>query len=226
MRDIQLNKSILKIARGVYTFQNDIYPEKRQLFKSLASAQYPKIMFITCSDSRIDPALITQTEPGDMFLIHNAGNIVPPHGAAYGGTGASIEYAVSVLNVEHIIVCGHSTCGAMSALLRMDSLDALPAVKHWLSFAEATRAILHASFKGQDEDERLDSCIKMNIPVQLGHLKTLPSVASKLIQGEISIHGWLYHIETGEIDVYNSDDNTFVPFKEAYPLNLVEAAVD
>ena len=226
MHNTQLNESILKIARGVYKFQKDVYHEKKQLFKALAKDQYPKILFITCSDSRIDPALITQTEPGDMFLIHNAGNIVPPHGAAYGGTGASIEYAVSVLNVEHIIVCGHSSCGAMSALLNIDSLETLPAVKHWLSFAEATRAILQANFKGHNEVERLDSCVKMNIPVQLGHLKTLPSVASRLIQGEIAIHGWLYHIETGKIDVYQALDNTFVSFEEAYPIHLVEALSD
>lgn len=218
MKDMPLNESFLKIAQGVKHFQKEIYPEKQPLFKSLAQTQQPKTLFITCSDSRIDPAMITQTDPGDMFLIHNAGNIVPPHGAAYGGTGASIEYAVSALNVEHVIVCGHSSCGAMTALLHEGSLDGLPAVKHWLSFAESTKAILDVAPKALNEEERIEYCIHMNIPVQLAHLKTLPSVAAKLIQNKISLHGWVYHIESGEIEVYSPENNTFIPFDEAYPV--------
>lgn len=212
------NNSFEHIINGVNQFQRLVYPEKQSLFQRLAKGQTPKVLFITCSDSRVDPTLITQTEPGEMFLIHNAGNIVPPLGAAYGGTGASIEYAVSVLNVEHIIVCGHSTCGAMAALVNEVSLDNLPAVKHWLSFAESTKAILDVNSEDMDEKERIEYCIRMNVPVQLNHLKTLPSVAAKLIQNKISLHGWVYQIETGEIDVYNADDQSFVPFQKAYSL--------
>lgn len=220
MKNIQMNESFRMIAQGVKYFQKEIYPENQPLFKSLAKTQAPKILFITCSDSRIDPAMITQTKPGDMFLIHNAGNIVPPIGAAYGGTGAAIEYAVSALNVEHVIVCGHSSCGAMTSLLNEGSLENLPAVKHWLSFAESTKAILEIGSQGMNEDERIEYCIRMNIPVQLTHLRTLPSVAAKLMQNKISLHGWVYHIESGEIDVYNPENNLFIPFDEAYPDTL------
>lgn len=218
MPDFILNESIMKVAYGVEHFQKEVFAEKQSLFRELAKGQQPKVMFITCSDSRIDPSLITQTDPGDMFLIHNAGNIIPPHGAAHGGIGATIEYAVSVLNVEHIIVCGHSDCGAMTALLNLQTLESLPIVKHWLSFAEATRAILDAETEELSAQERLDRCVRMNIPVQLDHLKTLPSVAARLYQGAISLHGWVYHIETGEIEVYNADTQSFIPFQEAYPV--------
>lgn len=218
MNSCHLNESLIKIIQGVKQFQNKVYPDKQSLFRALATTQQPKVLFITCSDSRIDPAMITQTEPGDMFLIHNAGNIVPPHGAAYGGTGASIEYAVSALNVEHIIVCGHSSCGAMTALLHEGSLDGLPAVKHWLSFAESTKAILESETAGISDEARIEQCIRMNIPVQLAHLKTLPSVAAKLFQNQIMLHGWVYHIESGEIEVYNSQNRAFITFDEAYPI--------
>lgn len=223
MKDKHLNDSIYKIARGVYQFQSQVFEEKKQLFETLAEGQQPKILFITCSDSRIDPTLITQTQPGDMFLVQNAGNIVPPVGSGCDGIGASIEYAVSVLNVDHIIVCGHSRCGAMAALLNMDSVKALPAVKHWLSFAEATRTILEAHRDNLDEADTLDYCTRMNLSVQLGHLKTLPSVATKLMQGKIALHGWLYDIKSGEIDVYDADTKEFTSFEAAYPLSVVGA---
>jgi carbonic anhydrase len=216
------NESFQKIAQGVEHFQNVVYKEKESLFKSLATSQKPKVLFITCSDSRIDSALITQTEPGDMFLINNAGNIIPPLGSAHGGVGASIEYAVSVLNVEHIIVCGHSNCGAMNALVSKTNLDNLPDVKHWLSFAKASYAIYESEEKRLSDDERLDYCIKVNVPVQLSHLKTLPSVAAKMVQKKITLHGWVYHIETGDIDVYDEATGSFKNFHDAYALNSAE----
>ena len=213
-----IDDSFQKIIQGVNHFQKSIYPEKQKLFHSLANSQQPKVLFITCSDSRIDPSLITQTEPGDMFLIHNAGNIVPPYGSAYGGTGASIEYAVSVLGVEHIIICGHSSCGAMTALLNKSSIENLPTVKHWLSLAETTRVLMEAKSEGLSHEERVDACIKMNIPVQLSHLKTLPSVAAKMSSNSICFHGWVYHIDSGNIEVYKEKTNSFISFQEAYPL--------
>lgn len=213
-----LQESLQKIIQGVNQFQQKVYPGKQARFHSLAKAQHPKILFITCSDSRIDPALITQTEPGDMFLIQNAGNIVPPYGSAYGGTGASIEYAVAALNVEHVIICGHSACGAMGALLNKSAIDHLPTVKHWLSMAETTRILMEVQTQGLNDQERVDACIKLNIPVQLSHLKTLPSVAAKIQKNEIQLHGWVYHIDSGEIDVYQEEGNQFIPFQEAYPL--------
>lgn len=212
-----LNNSISKIIDGVNHFQTSIYAEKRELFHKLAKAQEPKILFITCSDSRIDAALLTQTEPGDMFSIQNAGNIVPPHGAAEGGVGASIEFAVSVLKVEHIIVCGHNSCGAMKALLHPENVETLPAIKRWLSFAEGTRALLKAeNISHLKEEEQANCCTKLNIPVQLSHLRTLPSVTVRLTQNQVQLHGWVYDIESGQIEVYKEGENKFVSFAEAY----------
>ncbi len=207
---------IYQVIRGVKKFQTEIYPVKQELFQSLAKKQDPKILFITCSDSRIDPSLITQTEPGSLFLIHNAGNLVPPHGTPYGGTGASIEYAITVLNVEHIIVCGHSMCGAMSALLDERKLENIPIIRNWITYAEGTRAIIEAEAGDLSEEERLHRCVERNVEVQLTHLKTLPSVAAGLTTGRITLHGWVYHIETGTIDVYSTNSKSFISFDEEY----------
>jgi carbonic anhydrase len=216
MKSFDANDPINAVIRGVKKFQQDIYPEKQALFTSLAQQQQPKILFITCSDSRVDPSLITQTDPGSMFLINNAGNIIPPHGTPYGGTGASIEYAVSVLKVEHIILCGHSQCGAMKALLADPTVDDIPIIRQWISYAESTRAIIDAEGGNLTDDERLERCIEQNVRVQLSHLKTIPSVAAGSATGKLTLHGWVYHIESGEIDVYNSASRSFIPLEQAY----------
>src|SRR5262245_65111216 len=121
-----------KIIEGVRSFQKSVFNDQRDLFEALGRKQQnPLALFITCSDSRINPNLITTTEPGDLFILRNAGNIVPPHGAANGGEGATIEYAVAVLGLRNIIVCGHYGCGAMASLLRVEQLGDFPAVRSW-----------------------------------------------------------------------------------------------
>ena len=124
-----------KIANGIVRFKREVYEQKKELFDQLAKGQHPEALFITCSDSRIDPNLLVQTEPGELFIIRNAGNIVPPHNNFTGGVTASIEYAVAVLNIKHIIICGHSSCGAMLGVLNPQSVEALPHVSQWLSYA-------------------------------------------------------------------------------------------
>ncbi|HTE17721.1 MAG TPA: carbonic anhydrase, partial [Armatimonadota bacterium] len=136
-----------KLIQGLHDFQANIFSSQRELFERLAHGQSPDALFITCSDSRINPNLITQTEPGELFILRNAGNIIPPHGAANGGEGATIEYAVAALGVRDIIVCGHSHCGAMNGLLNLDSLGELPAVRQWLTHAEATRRIAKENYE-------------------------------------------------------------------------------
>src|SRR5881227_2975221 len=128
-----------KILDGVRRFRETVFREQQPLFERLARRQAPQALFITCSDSRINPNLITQTDPGELFILRNAGNIVPPYGASRGGEEGSIEYAVSVLGVEDIIVCGHSHCGAMSALLDPAKAASFPAIRNWLDNAEGTR---------------------------------------------------------------------------------------
>src|SRR3989338_7292856 len=124
-----------KLIRGIHTFQHDYFTSQQELFERLAKGQAPETLFITCSDSRINPNLLTQTQPGELFIIRNAGNIVPAHGSGVSGEGATIEYAVAALGVKDIIICGHSHCGAMAGLLAPESLADLPQMRNWLQHA-------------------------------------------------------------------------------------------
>lgn len=131
-----------KLIQGIQSFQSNYLSSHREMFELLSHGQHPRILFITCSDSRIDPNLITQAEPGEIFVIRNAGNIIPPYGATNGGEGAAVEYAVHALGIKEIIVCGHSHCGAMKGLLQLGKLaEEMPLVYEWLKLAEATRQV-------------------------------------------------------------------------------------
>lgn len=198
-----------KLVRGVDKFKREVYVHNKELFDRLAEGQSPSTLFITCSDSRINPNLLTQTEPGEVFILRNAGNIVPAHGSTAGGEAATIEYAVSALGVTDIVVCGHSFCGAMKGLLDPGSLDSLPAVRSWLAHAEATRAILSSNYADRRGDELLNVAIQENVLVQLQNLRTLPSVAARLASGNLDLHGWVYKFETGDVFAYDGETGQF-----------------
>lgn len=201
-----------KLLEGLQKFQTGYFSSHKDLFEQLAHGQHPRILFITCSDSRIDPNLITQAEIGELFVIRNAGNIVPPYGAANGGEGASIEYALEALGIEQIIVCGHSHCGAMKGLLKMSSLDErMPLVYNWLKHAEATRRLVLDNYTHLEGEDLLNITIAENILNQLDNLQTYPIVRSKLHQGKLSLHGWIYSIETGLILAYDGISHEFLP---------------
>jgi carbonic anhydrase len=201
-----------KLIEGLQKFQAGYFNSHKDLFEQLAQGQHPRILFITCSDSRIDPNLITQAEIGELFVIRNAGNIVPPYGAANGGEGASIEYALEALGIEQIIVCGHSHCGAMKGLLKMNSLeDKMPLVYNWLKHAEATRRLVIDNYTHFEGEDLLNITIAENILNQLDNLQTYPVVRSKLHQGNLSLHGWIYSIESGLILAYDGVSHEFLP---------------
>ena len=132
------------IIEGFLNFQKEIFPQRKELFRSLASSQNPKALFISCSDSRLVPELVTQQEPGQLFVIRNAGNIVPSFGPEPGGVSATIEYAVVALGVTDIVICGHSNCGAMTAIVSCQCMDHMPAVSHWLRYADSARVVNEA----------------------------------------------------------------------------------
>lgn len=199
-----------KLIQGLHHFQSNIFSSQRELFERLAGGQTPDALFITCSDSRVNPNLITQTEPGDLFILRNAGNIIPPFGAANGGEGATIEYAVAALGVKDIIVCGHSRCGAMSGLLSPESLTELPTVRTWLSHAEATRRIVKENYTHLCGDALQMATIEENVLVQLENLRTHPAVAAALARGTLSLHGWVYKFETGQVFAYEPEEGQFV----------------
>ncbi|NVD43984.1 carbonic anhydrase [Qipengyuania atrilutea] len=205
-----------KFAAGVVHFQEHVYPEKRDLFERLAKGQEPEALFIACSDSRVETAMITQTEPGELFICRNAGNIVPPHTSQTGGMTASIEFAMAVLKVPHVVICGHTKCGAMAGAMNLESVESLPHVGKWLGFAKAAKDIVDALGNELDEDERMAMLLEQNVLLQMQHLRTHPTVAVRLAQGDLSIHGWVYDIETGGVSAYDENAGKFVPVSERY----------
>lgn len=214
-----------KLVQGIHHFQDNIFSSQRELFERLADGQNPDALFVTCSDSRINPNLITQTDPGELFILRNAGNIVPPHGAANGGEGATIEFAVVGLGVKDIIVCGHSHCGAIKALLAPDGLrDNMPAMRAWLGHAEATRWIVKEKYAGLSGNELMSVAIQENVLAQLDNMRSHPAVAARLARGQLKLHAWVYKIETGQVFAYDPERGQFLPMSQQPPVPLPAGA--
>lgn len=199
-----------KILNGIKKFKSDVFPGLEPLFKKLRGDQKPEVLFITCADSRVVPALITQTDPGDMFLVRIAGNIVPPYGEVHGGVTATIEYALMVLKVRHVVVCGHSDCGVVKAMLHPEKLSNVPVVESWLGQAEVARRVVVDNYSGSSEEQMIDALTYENVVAQLDHLKTHPSVASALARGELMLHGWVYSIHDGTVMAFDAERGEFV----------------
>ena len=214
-----------KIIQGIHHFQAHVFSSQQELFARLAAGQKPLALFITCSDSRINPNLLTQTEPGELFILRNAGNLVPPYGAASGGEIATIEYAVVALGIRDIILCGHSHCGAMHGLLHQDQVQGMPSVAAWLEHAETTRRIVEEKHRGLSDPQLLVETVKENVLVQLENLQTHPAVAARLANGSLTLHGWVYEIETGQVYAYHPAQQQFLPIAEA-KLGFVEENQD
>ncbi|MCC6763943.1 MAG: carbonic anhydrase [Deltaproteobacteria bacterium] len=203
-----------KLIEGVLRFQNEVFPQHRELYQDLSSSQSPRWLLITCSDSRIVPSLIAQVGPGELFVCRNAGNIVPAHGESSGGVAATIEYAVQILGVLHIIVCGHSDCGAMQAVLRPENVADLPAVARWIAYADRARAVTLETHPDAPEDRKVEVLTQENVLAQLDNLRTLPSVAAKLRAGALEIHGWTYDIRSGGFLVWDAAQARWRPMQE------------
>ncbi|MDF1764734.1 MAG: carbonic anhydrase [Oleibacter sp.] len=214
------------IIKGVINFRDNLYPERKDLFGSLADGQNPDVLFITCSDSRIDPNLLTGSQPGDLFICRNAGNIIPPHSNETGGMTASIEYAVAVLGVKNIIVCGHTDCGAITAALDIDGVKGLPHVKEWLGHCRSAMEIVRERNDIESgvrlNVSHLNEAIEENVLQQVQHMRTHPVVAAKLATGKVAIHGWVYNIETGGIRCCHHNSTLFASFEEHYADLLAE----
>lgn len=200
-----------KLVSGVHQFQSSAFAERKELFERLADGQHPHSLFITCADSRIDPGLLTQSSPGDLFILRNAGNLVPCYGKEHGAEAAAIEYALAALDVEHIVICGHSHCGAMGALVDPTLVEGLPAVSSWLSHAAATRRVVKENYGELTRDEEINVTIQENVLIQLENLRTHPMVAARLAAGRLHLHGWVYKIETGEVFVFDPAEGQFNP---------------
>lgn len=204
-----------ELIEGIHRFQTDSFLPLQKLFERLAEGQHPETLFITCSDSRVDPTLLTNAKPGNLFILRNAGNIIPPHGAGAGsGEAATIEFAVTALGVKDIIICGHSHCGAIRGLLDPKSIKNLPDVSAWLAHAEMTRRIILDNYSHLEGQDRLTAAIEENVLVQLENLRTIPTVGSRLVRGDLYLHGWVYIIETGEVFAYEVSSGQFAKLAE------------
>src|SRR6266511_1909132 len=205
-----------KLVRGIHHFQTTTFSAHRELFESLSQGQQPETLLITCSDSRIAPDLLMQTQPGDLFVLRNAG-------APSGGAGATIEYAVVGLGVKHALVMGHSNCGAMKGLLDPDSLADMPLVGEWLKHADATRHVVDECYPDLKGVDLLNAAIKENVLVQLDNLRTYPKVAALMAKGALTLHGWIYEIESGQILAYDPQLSHFVPITSVAALPTLTA---
>ncbi len=210
------SKPARRLIDGVKRFRKHAFPERRQLFESLANGQNPTTLFIACADSRIVPELVTQTQPGELFVCRNIGNVVPAYGEMLGGVSAVVEYACVALGVSDIVVCGHSDCGAMKALLNPEdpTLQKMPTVKSWLRNAEAARSVVNAIHPDLEGAARVDALVSLNVRTQIGHLRTHPSVAARLATNDIALHGWVYQIETGEVQAVDEATGALVPLEK------------
>lgn len=212
-----------KLIKGLREFKSSYFHTHQELFEQLSHSQKPRVLFITCSDSRIDPNLITQAEVGELFVIRNAGNIIPPFGATNGGEGATIEYAVQALDIQQIIVCGHSHCGAMKGLMKLEKLrEEMPLVHDWLKYAEATRRLVKDHYSEYEGEELLEIIIAENVLTQIENLRTYPVIHSKLYQGQLTIYAWIYHIETGEVLAYDPNTHAYVSTQSQFSDSQVE----
>ena len=213
------------LKEGVRRFRAEVYPQQAEIFARAASQpQRPHTLFITCADSRVDPNAITSSGPGEVFVTRNIGNMVPAYGEMLGGVSAVIEFAVSSLRVQHVVVCGHSEFGAMKALLEPESVVSMPTVINWLTNAHAALAVaetLHGRVphikSGHSGDSEtvaghaslLDLLTEQNVFLQLQHLKTHPSVARALAVQELTLSGWVYDIGTGQVRIAEDGERSF-----------------
>ena len=202
-----------KLKAGTRKFHSEVYAKNAGHYQRTASTpQTPHTLIIACADSRVDVEAITSSGPGEVFVTRNVGNMVPPYSGTPGGVTAVIEYAVAALKVKHIVVCGHSDCGAMKALLNPESTDDLPTVRYWLHHGQAALMVAGSmAHKHESKAERLKHLTEENVLMQLVHLKTHPSVAGAMARGELTVSGWVYDIGSGVVRMAEDGHREFVP---------------
>ena len=211
-----------EFIKGVVQFQNEVFPEKQTLFEKLSEGQSPEALFITCADSRIDTGMITRTEPGSLFVCRNAGNIVPPQLAGHsGGMTASIEFTMAVLEIPHIVICGHTGCGAMQGAMAPEAIAHLPHVREWLGYSKEAVEFIKENCGSLDEDEQVLALTERNVVLQLKHLKSHPAVNERLVAGDVTLHGWIYDIKTGAVRAYDGASDKFDAVSEHYSSILI-----
>jgi carbonic anhydrase len=199
-----------KLVKGIHSFQRGFFASHRELFKQLAEAgQRPETLFITCSDSRVDPNLITNSQPGELFIVRNVGNVIPSRDLP-GGTAAAIQYAVEVLNVENIILCGHTQCGALKAILDPESVTHLEYVSRWVKSTIDVKNVIEEKYSHLEGEAKLTAAIQENVLAQLEHLRQYPFVASRMDAGKLHVNGWIFDVGRGEVFDYDPEYGEFL----------------
>ena len=200
-----------QILEGLARFQRDVWPRHRALFAKLAKNQEPKALFITCSDSRVVPNLLVQADPGDLFILRNAGNIVPAAHHGSDETAASVEYAVEALGVRDIVICGHSDCGAMKGILHPEKVAAMPSVASWVRHAEVAKNEVERLYPDVDDATKLELTVEQNVIAQVKNLLTHSFIRKHVENREVEIYGWVYDIRTGMVRGLNEEGTDFLP---------------
>jgi carbonic anhydrase len=206
------------LIKGNEDFKNNKFPQIEQELQDLVEyGQHPEIMFIGCSDSRVTPDLMLNTKPGDMFILRNVGNFVPPfkNDEDFHGSAAAIEFAIAILKVKHIIICGHSHCGACKSLYdEFPDNDSYVHIKTWLNLGMKAKERTLKNKKFTNKEEMYRATERNSIRHQLDNLLTYPDIKRLLEEDKIQIHGWYYNIATGEIEYYKQEDDSFKPLSE------------
>jgi carbonic anhydrase len=198
------------LIRGHRRFLAEVFPARKAQFHLLSERQQPEVLFVTCADSRVVPDLILQTQPGDLFLCRNAGNVIPRAGEPAGGVSATVEYAVRVLQVRHLIVCGHSDCGVIRALMAPETLNGLASVQDWLQHVEPAWEYLDEVEHHANELTRHTALTHANVLAQLVNLQTHGFIQEAIAEGRLAVHGWYYDILSGHIERYDEQQKRFV----------------
>jgi carbonic anhydrase len=198
-----------RILAGIGRFRT-YFEENRELFELLASeGQAPQALFVGCSDSRVSPEWITQSDPGDLFVTRNLGNIVPPYGTGQTDIGAVVEYAVLRLHVRHIILCGHTDCGGIEALDKAANWSREPHISRWIEHARPAKTQIEAS--NLREEKRHLATVRANVLLQLENLRSYDCVRTGEKSESLTLHGWVYILDTGTIEAYDAELSAWSP---------------
>lgn len=205
-----------KLKFGARKFRSEIYSKNAESYqRAAAQPQRPHALIVACADSRVDVETITCSQPGDIFVSRNIGNMVPAYGHVLGGVSSVIEYAVTALKVQHVVICGHSDCGAMKALLKPESTGEMPTVRTWLDNGASALRVAEIVHEEQGRD-LLSVLTEQNVLMQLTHLRTHPSIAGAMAKRELTISGWVYDIGSGEVRIAENGSDEFLPISEVH----------
>jgi len=202
--------SLERLAAGVKRFREEVFPARRTTYESVARRQKPDTLLITCADSRLDPELLTQSAPGQIFVERNPGNLVPVHSHERVGVAASVEYAVDVLGVSTIVICGHSDCGAVKSFLQPSLFRKHPAVGRWIEYGLPAVRRVAGDLGRAPGVQDIDALTEANVLLQMEHLRTHPCISRQIGEhGKLRVLGWVFDIETGLVRAYDESTRHF-----------------